>query len=109
MSRFALLSVIILCCCASTADAQVRSTTAEQKDSAQVEAISIADLEMILPEKKLMPEVKKEVAETGYVESPFSSPPQQRAAKPEAKLTAKDIEMLQNIRPSQQATEEPSR
>ena len=104
------LAVVTICCFTSSADAQVSMTDAEQsKDSIGVEAVSIADLEMIVPENRLMPESNPADAQSELVESPFSSTHPQRVSHPEGKLTARDLEMLENITPSEEAAEAPSR
>ena len=108
------LAIVTLCCFTSSADAQVRSSTAEQLDTAQVEAISIADLEMIVPENRLIPETVTdrtgtEQTDSGYIESPFSSTHWQSAYQPDAMITSKDIEMLESVSPTEQAEDAPSR
>jgi hypothetical protein len=93
------------------AEAQATSTTAGHKsDTAHVEKISIADLEMIDPENRLIPESKEVVAseESAIVESPFSSATQ-KTPQPQGKITATDLEMLEQITPAAQASEGRSR
>ena len=103
------LAVITIYCFTSSANAQVRMTNDERsKDSIEVEAVSIADLEMIVPENRLKPEVKLE-EEPATVESPFSSTQPKRIASTPATLTAKDLEMLESVTPSEQASEGASR
>lgn len=110
MKRRTTFFAIIACCClATTAQAQVKSRQPEQrKDTSTVQAISVADLEMIVPENRLKPETKLEEEPT-TVESPFSSTQPKRIAASTAKLTEKDLEMLESMTPAEQASETPSR
>ena len=103
------LAIVTICCFTSSADAQVRATDAQQSKDSIEEAVSIADLEMIVPENRLKPEPQTDDASSELVESPYSATYPRDPAASEAAFTASDLEMLESMSPTEQAEEAPSR
>jgi hypothetical protein len=106
LSFLAILTAFILI--NSNACAQFRESK-PKIDTAHVHAISVADLEMIDPENRLIPESKENgthKAITSYVESPLSSTHREKAELPEGKITSKDLEMLESMPAPKQASEQ---
>jgi hypothetical protein len=98
----------------NTAYSQAKQSKPEPKrDTSQVHSISIADLEMIDPENRLIPESKEDAQQwsfEGYVESPMSSTKVSQPSNGNSKITTHDLEMLESITPpKQQASDAPSR
>ena len=76
-------------------------------DTAAMYSISIEDLEMIMPDKRLQPE--EESSADQPVESPFSHKSTQRRHQQTATITESDIESLESMETPAEASETPSR
>ncbi|HET6511481.1 MAG TPA: hypothetical protein VFH43_04775 [Candidatus Kapabacteria bacterium] len=105
----ALLTLSIVSGSTTSAFAQTNSDVkpvSQHVDTASVYSLSIADLEMIMPEKRLRPEADPNPE--GPVVSPFSHDASKRP-DPSAVMTEADIENLESIEAPEEAADAPSR